>query len=472
MLNRRTTPGAIVLGSLAFVLCAGYLVALSWAMQRATYDIWGGMVIMPLLVGVTIPLVIRSARAEGNNKLALVLGAAVVAKLVVGTLARYAVVSEVYLGSADAQGYHGAGRAIGAVFRNGSLSVDLGSGGEGTQAINLVTGLVYTVIGPTKLGGFLVFSWLAFLGLFLFYRAYRVALPDGNHLRYAGLLFFLPTLVFWPSSLGKESWMTFTLGLSAFGAAGMLARRRGAFVFLLLGLLGTVVVRPHMAVLVCAGLAIAYLLRRAPAVSSSKPIVRSRAVGIVAVAVLSILVAGSFQRFFKLESLNSDAVEQLLEQTTERTTKGGGSDYDPVRLANAPWRFPEAAVAVLFRPFPFEANNAQALATSFEGVLLVGLLGWRRRNVAAALRSLLRSPYLVLAVVYTVLFIVGFSSIGNFGILARQRSLVYPLVLILLTVERKPEELGSGAEAIPDSGHIRQVGHTPVQPRPSSMADT
>ena len=41
------------------------------------------------------------------------------------------------------------------------------------------------VTGPTKLGGFLVFSWLGFWGLYLAFRAFRIAFPDDDYRRYA-----------------------------------------------------------------------------------------------------------------------------------------------------------------------------------------------------------------------------------------------------------------------------------------------
>lgn len=432
MTSQTSTGTAFITGVLVFVALAGYLVGLSWVMQNGSFDVWGGMILLPVLLGGTIPLVVRSARREGDSRMVMILGVAVVAKVVVGTLARYAVVSEIYLGSADAQGYHGAGRLIAESFRQGSLVVDAGTGGAGTSTINILTGLVYTAIGPTKLGGFLVFSWLAFLGLFLFYRAYRVALPGHDHRRYALLLFFMPTLLFWPSSLGKESWMLFTLGISAFGAANILARRPRGFPFLALGILGMVIVRPHLAALLCAGLGVAYLARRAQ--TESRRVRPGKVLELVALIVLGVLVAGSFQRFFEIEELNPSSVQNLLESTTKRTTQGGGSDYQPVVLADAPYRFPEAAVAVLLRPFPFEANNTQALATSFEGVFLLLLLLWSWRSAATGIKLVRRAPYLALALTFTILFIIGFSSVGNFGIMARQRTLVYPFVLAFLTI--------------------------------------
>jgi hypothetical protein len=44
---------------------------------------------------------------------------------------------------------------------------------------------------------------------------------------------------------------------------------------------------------------------------------------------------------------------------------------------------------------------------------------------------------------YSAMFVVGFSSIANFGILARQRVQLYPLLLVLLAV--RPAEARDAA---------------------------
>ena len=41
------------------------------------------------------------------------------------------------------------------------------------------------------------------------------------------MLFFLPSLIFWTADVSKEAIMMFALGLTAYGAAKILARRRG-----------------------------------------------------------------------------------------------------------------------------------------------------------------------------------------------------------------------------------------------------
>ena len=105
------------------------------------------------------------------------------------------------------------------------------------------------------------FSWVAFLGLILFSRAIRIALPTADHRRYDLLLFFLPTLVFWPSSIGKEAWMVAMLGLASYGAARLFTHRVSGLVPFGLGIVGASVVRPHMALMILAALGPAWLVR-------------------------------------------------------------------------------------------------------------------------------------------------------------------------------------------------------------------
>ena len=61
-------------------------------------------------------------------------------------------------------------------------------------------------------------------------------------------------------------------------------------------------------------------------------------------------------------------------------------------------------------------------------LLLVGIVSWRR--LANAPKLMLTTPYLVFAALCVVTFGVAFASIGNLGILTRQRSLVLPLLLV------------------------------------------
>ena len=165
--------------------------------------------------------------------------------------------------------YKRQGALLAESFRAGHFALPF-SPITGTNFIRVVTGAVYTVFGPTRLGGYMAFGWFSFLGLFLFYRAFTIAMPEGRSRTYARLVFFLPSLVFWPSGIGKEAWMVFALGVAAFGAARLLSGStvRG-IVIAGLGAWMAAMVRPHVAGLI--GLAIA-ATPRANSIQASLPI--------------------------------------------------------------------------------------------------------------------------------------------------------------------------------------------------------
>ncbi|HEY8202086.1 MAG TPA: hypothetical protein VII47_12130, partial [Actinomycetota bacterium] len=212
-------------------------------------------------MAVSLPALARQARREHSEALFWLLVAALVLKLLCSML-RYFVAFGVYHGLADAAGYNQDGIRISEAFRHGQFDIGLSSL-TSTNFIRLLTGVVYTLIGPNIFGGFLVFSWIGFWGLFLFYRAFTIGVPEGRVRSYARLVFFLPSMLFWPSSIGKEAWMMFALGIVAFGAANILsgATVRGVAITGL-GLWLAAVVRPHIAGLMALALLGGYLLRR------------------------------------------------------------------------------------------------------------------------------------------------------------------------------------------------------------------
>lgn len=409
-------------------IVAAYLGIVAWAMQNTSYDVWGGLVVAPVLVVATVPLAARLSRREADPGLARIVVVALVLKLV-GSVLRYLTAYALYDGVADADGYHKAGLVLAPAFRDGVFAAEVGKV-IGTGFIKILTGIVYVFIGPTEIGGFLVFSWIGFWGLYLFYRAFCLAVPNGDRRRYALLLFFLPSMLFWPSSIGKEAWMTLTLGLTAYAAARLLTHQRGAFLLLVVGLLGTGLVRPHMALVAFASVAIGFLARRTANPTPFTPL--ARVGGMVVLLGISVVVLGQVEDFFELDKFDSQEVDKVLT-TAQGNTSQGGSEFSAPR-ANTVLNMPNAVASVLFRPFPFEARNAQTAVASVEGMLLLVLFFRSRRRVVGAARNLRSSPYGALSFTYILLFAFAFSSFGNFGIITRQRVQMLPFALVFLAL--------------------------------------
>ncbi len=419
-------PSSVVV--IAVSCAAAYLGVLSYAIDRWSFDVWGGVVIFPILMVLTVPFALSAARADGDSTIAWLIMGAFVLKLC-GAVARYYVAFSVY-GSGDSQAYHDVGVKLAPMFRHGDFSIDLGKRVLGTGFIEIVTGAVYTVTGATKLGGFFVFSWLGFIGMFLFYRAFRIAFPDGDRWRYALLVFFLPSLLFWPSSIGKESWMMFMLGLVSYGVARMLSGMPFGLPAVILGLAGSAMVRPHVALIAIVALLGGYLVRRSPRPTLLGP--PAKVAMLVILSLGTIVVLSQVKTFFGVSTIDSGSAEQVLTRTTEQTSQGGSEAQ--VTRPSSPAGVLEAVVAVVFRPWPYEATNLQSLFASLEGLFLLGLILMSLRRFAALPRAMIRRPYVTYALVYCLVFLYAFSSIGNFGILSRQRVQLYPFLAVLLCV--------------------------------------
>ncbi|MET0578833.1 MAG: hypothetical protein ABW122_09250, partial [Ilumatobacteraceae bacterium] len=445
------------------IAAVAYIVVLVWSMSHISYDIWGAMVIGPVLVLVSIPILERAGRADPGRRTTRLLFCAFFAKMI-GTLLRYAVTFEVYGGRADAGGYHGSGSRLAAAFWDGNwdrVVHDEVPELIGTEFVRLTTGLMYIVTGPTKLGGFLLYGWLGFWGVFLFYRAFRIAVPGGDHWRYGLLVFFLPSLLYWPSSIGKESWMLFTLGIVAYGASLVLTYRPHGYLVLVVGLAGTAAVRPHISLFAFGALFLALVLRRRSWRDSRLGLL-GRIVGLAAMIGIGAVVVTTAASFFNVgdvTELSGDSVDTVLDRTTDQSSTGG-SEFESTRLTS-PAEYPSALVSVLFRPFPWEAGNAQALAASAEGfvLLLVSIGSWRR--IVRVPRAVVQIPYVAFAVSYTLMFVFAFSAVNNFGILSRQRTQVLPLFLVVLAIPLANESRQQSERPPP-----RPIARPVPRPRP------
>jgi hypothetical protein len=422
--------------SLVFIVAAAAaLVGLAFAMQTSTYEIWGGLLIGAILLVSTVPIATKAARRWNDPKLGRVILLAAFVKLAVGSTLRYVVAYYAYSAS-DADRYYTAGATLAPHFRQGDFAfVTSNAGGSGTKFLEFISGLVIAVINESSFGEFIVFSWFSFIGLYLFYEAFRLAFPEGDHRRYRLLLFFWPSLLFWPSGVGKDAWMVWMLGMCALGIANLFIGRWRGFFWLGIGALGCIQVRPHVALIAMAGFALGLLLRRNRGTYSrmlAKPVGTS--VLLVGIIIAGTVMFAQTQSFFNLESLDVESAQGVLASTTEQTAEGGSAFA--VSSPNSPVGYAQAAVTVMFRPFPTEVSGT-AFFTGLEGVMLAGLfvVSWRR--LRRVLRMSLRNAYVAFAVGYTFVFIYAFSSISNFGILARERSQFFPVLFVLLAIPKR-----------------------------------
>jgi hypothetical protein len=174
-----------------------------------------------------------------------------------------------------------------------------------------------------------------------------------------------------------------------------------------------------------------------------------------AALLVGMILAGAvmFQQtesFFNLDSLDLESGQGVLSSTSEITAEGG-SAYTAVS-PNSPVGYAQAAVTVMFRPFPTEVRGA-ALFTGVEGVLLAGLVVGSRRRIVRVPRMSMQNAYVAFAAAYSFVFIYAFSSISNFGILARERSQFFPVLFVLLAIPQRRQD-GDADDATDDTALV------------------
>lgn len=409
-----------------FTLTLGYAVALAWAFETQSYNVWGSLLVAPVLAASNLWLIWWAGRRGEDPWVVKLLVVAFFLKML-GSFARYLTVFVLYGGVGDANRYNQYAVEQYPLWRQGYLLWEPG-GKSGTQALELITTAVYTVIGPAPLAGFLVFASLAFWGSYLLYRAFRVGVPGGRHRLYAALVLLLPSVLFWPSSIGKEAWLMFWVGVAALGVAKSL-NGHGGWLLLALAAVGTLMIRPHFTVLLAVGVLGAQLFR--PTGPDATGVLRKVA-SLLAVFAAVVLFATQSAEFLGIEDLDATSVIDSIEWASGQTAQGG-SVFEPLPLTH-PLGVPAAIITMLFRPFPWEASGLPMLMQSIEGLALICLCWWQRASIARVPHLIRKNPYVAFAVIYTLAFTLAFAGFGNFGILARQRTLMLPLALVILAL--------------------------------------
>lgn len=348
---------------------------------------------------------------------------------IAGSFLRYEVLYRVYDGIGDAAGYYGMGLFFSARLLDFDFSIfsseNWWAGNWwGTQFIRYLSGFVITLIGPTMRGEFLVFSLLAFLGLCLFGLAFHRAYPHLSSHRYLAWLWLWPSLWFWSSSVGKDAVLLFAGGLVTAGYMGKNGRIQ--WLYLVPGLLLAFAVRPHVAGVLILVMAFAHWL----GLGTGKLTLWRFAQG-VALALLAVVLVQNALGQLGIEEADTEGLQEFVAKRTVLATGGGSAIEPPARGLAA---LPMAFVNILMRPFPWEAHNPQALLASLELVVFWVVLWRRRRRVWRVLRHGWRKDRLLrFALPMTLAYVLMIGLVfGNLGIIARQRILVFPFLLLLL----------------------------------------
>lgn len=365
----------------------------------------------------------------------------------IGAGVRYFTLTEVYEGVGDATAYHDRAIEFNDSWRAFHVP-DLQVGSSGTTFTSKVAALLYAPFEPSQLGGFFIFATVAFVGQILLYLAFRHALPRVRARWYSGAVFFLPSLVFWPSSIGKDALMVLFIGAVAWGAAHLLSRYRLRWLIVIAaGLAGAGSIRLHVAALFGGALAVAVLLGAAPKVKAAQ----TRRLVLMVASGLAVVLLVSLASAALGVDVSGEDLDPFLDDLQRRTQQGGSAvDGTAVRSITD---MPAALLRVLYRPMLNEATSMQGRLSAIEGttMLVISLLAFP--SVVRNIPRMRRHPYLIFCFVVVFGFVIGFSAVFNLGILARQRVQALPFLLAILVT------MGKGALAGDDDARQQVPGN-------------
>ena len=321
---------------------------------------------------------------------------------------------------------------------------------------------VYFLLGGNLFGTFLLSAVIGFLGGVLFLRAYQLEFDSPTDERFfARCLFFYPSLAFWSSLLGKDSWVFFFLGLATYGLARFIERPGGGpALSLCLGTGFMLIIRPPIGAAMCVAIVAAGLiasrdwtnqLRGAAAIL--KP---------VAFIVLTTLILGGsyysvigpLQKYgifgetaSPVQGLLNVAVERHVGLSSDPSAAGSSlkARIETPTTLEALKYLPEALLTFLFRPHIFEAHNMLAMVAALDSTGLLLIVLWRFRHLLGVLRHIRTRPLVLFALLCFTLFTAGLSFEANFGAIVRHRIMVMPFLFMLLAVPLRASRQPGGS---------------------------
>jgi hypothetical protein len=378
----------------------------------------------------------RVTEAEGGDQwLRKVLTACLILHLVAAPLQIW-IVNHLYGGIADFNRYDSQGATLAMGFRHFDFGIPPGvvGGIVSNGAVSIVAGFVFAIVGTNQAAAFLVMSWLAFIGIVFFYRAFLVTFNGKGHRRYGYLVFFLPSLVLWTSDVSKEAMMTFLLGTAAYGCARILAGQAtiGSWLLVLAASVGGSFIRPNAMILEIGGFTVAMLFR--PMSSNTQFQAGRRTTSMVFMGIM--VGVGVFVTLQFMPGLHGSVDLQSLSKGNTGTGQGFGSSG--VGYSSSPLFYPKDVYTVLLDPLPFQAHSGGQLIEAAQNTVLLIVILKSLRNLRLLPRASLARPYLIMCTIYVAAFFYYFAALGNLGLITREATMNLPFVLVLLCIPRAP----------------------------------
>src|ERR1700694_3126532 len=160
-----------------------------------------------------------------------------------------------------------------------------------------------------------------------------------------------------------------------------------------------------------------------------------RVIGIA--ALVGLLVLSISLTFKYLHGAGGTFSLQQISQNNAGSGAGHGSSN--LTYSGSFAAYPRDVYYVLFDPLPVTAHGTSQRIQSVENLIIIILIIKYRRSLRSSVRVALQRPYVMIAGVFSVAFCYTFAALGNLGLIPRERTLLFPLFLVLLSIPLSPK---------------------------------
>lgn len=288
----------------------------------------------------------------------------------------------------------------------------------GTTFIDFLAWPFVKLLSLSYIAVMIVFSYFGYIALLLFYLALNENVklkPFWNNLSAKELIFLLPNVHFWSSSLGKGSVILLGLGLFIFGLSRFNRRGRGALIFL--GSLLTLMIRPHIFLTLITSVMIGILITS----SGIKPYIKWLIFSIA--VILFLYISQDVMKFANTESLDVFSSDTISNRAQELSKSKSGVDISNYNLAMKMFTF-------WFRPLFIDASGILGLIVSIENLFYLYFFA-----IAIKFAVLYWSDWNGWFRISIFVFVLGSFILaqvtGNLGIAMRQKAQFMPFFFIV-----------------------------------------
>ena len=283
----------------------------------------------------------------------------------------------------------------------------------------------------------------AYIGLWKFYRLLNMLYP-GYEKGLAYIVLFLPSIAFWGSGIMKDSYTVGSACWITYNFYMVLILRKKVLVnsmFLLINLFIIINMKPYVILSLLPGIILwlnsAYLNK-----------VRNALLKILILPLLSVIVLligfYIFQNLSDLMGVYGEvdtAIEQAQVIRTDllRSDQYGSNNYDIGKfdgsLVSLISVAPNAIFTALFRPFLWEIGSPTMVFSAVENFILIIFTFFTliRISPITVLRTLLKEPFLLYCLIFSVFFAFGVGIAGtNFGAMVRYKTPLLPFFFSMI----------------------------------------